>query len=127
MRTQSKIFKLLFFLNIFFHCIIQSSSKPKFLDSHVKRIEVGWDDTKEKASTRLQLLNNTKDAWVGYGEGLETIAADFEKAEEEIKKIKKRFNLQAAVDDLAKRQKSLLAPRAPSTASTTASTTTLTS
>merc|ERR1711983_281118 len=85
--------------------LLENPDKPKFLDSHVKRIEVGWDDTKEKASTRLQLLNNTKEAWVGYGEGLETIAADFEKAEEEIKKIKKRFNLQAAVDDLAKRQK----------------------
>ena len=75
------------------------------MDSHVKRIEVGWDDTKEKASTRLSLLNNTKAAWEGYGEGLENIAIEFEKAEEEMKKIKKRFNLQAAFDDLAKRQK----------------------
>ena len=41
----------------------------------------------------------------GYASGLENIAAEFEKAEEEIKKIKKRFNLQAACDDLSKRQK----------------------
>merc|ERR1712241_787485 len=62
---------------------------------------------KEKASTRLQLLSNTKAAWEGYGEGLETIAVKFDAAEEEIKKIKKRFNLQAAFEDLEKRQKIL--------------------
>merc|ERR1712029_902329 len=32
-------------------------------------------------------------------------AVEFEKAEEEIKKVKKRFNLQAAFEDLEKRQK----------------------
>merc|ERR1712088_1298137 len=33
------------------------------------------------------------------------IATEFDKGDEEIKKIKKRFNLQAAFEDLAKRQK----------------------
>ena len=50
-------------------------------------------------------MTNTKAAWEGYAIGLETIAEEFEKAEEEIKNVKKRFNLQAACDDLAKRQK----------------------
>ncbi len=75
------------------------------MDNHVQRIEEGWDETKEKATQRLQLLNNTKSAWEGYGQGLENIAVEFEKAEEEIKKVKKRFNLQAAFEDLEKRQK----------------------
>merc|ERR1711962_170106 len=44
------------------------------------------------------------DAWVGYAENNETIAGSFEKAEEEIKKVKKHFNLDAAKEDLAKRQ-----------------------
>merc|ERR1711881_118650 len=87
--------------------LLENPDKPKFLDSHVKRIEDGWDETKEKASTRLQLLSNTKGAWEGYADGLETIAVKFDKAEEEIKKIKKRFNLQAAFEDLEKRQKIL--------------------
>merc|ERR1711936_1497742 len=90
--------------------LLENPDKPKFLDSHVKRIEDGWDDTKQKASTRLDLLNNTKAAWEGYASGLENIAAEFEKAEEEIKKIRKRFNLQAACDDLAKRQKFTMIP-----------------
>merc|ERR1711931_46970 len=85
--------------------LLENPDKPKFLDSHVNRIEVGWDDTKEKAQARLKLLNNTKDAWVGYAEGLETIAVEFEKGDDEIKKVKKRFNLQAAFEDLEKRQK----------------------
>merc|ERR1712244_132709 len=85
--------------------LFENPDKPKFLDSHVSRIEVGWDDTKEKAQNRLTLLQNTKDAWVGYAEGLETIAVEFEKGDEEIKKIKKRFNLAAAFEDLEKRQK----------------------
>merc|ERR1712020_600165 len=34
----------------------------------------------------------------------ETIVVEFEKGEEEIKKVKKRFNLDAAKDDLAKRK-----------------------
>ena len=75
------------------------------MDSHVKRIKDGWDETKDKASARLELLNNTKAAWEGYGAGLENIAVEFEKGEEEIKKVKKRFNLEAAKEDLAKRQK----------------------
>merc|ERR1712079_869918 len=85
--------------------LLENPDKPKFLDSHVSRIEVGWDDTKDKASARLTLLQNTKDAWVGFAEGLETIAVEFDKGEEEIKKVKKRFNLQSAFEDLAKRQK----------------------
>merc|ERR1711881_129520 len=47
---------------------------------------------------------NTKAAWEGYASGLETIVVEFEKGEEEIKKVKKRFNLAAAQDDLAKRK-----------------------
>ena len=90
---------------LFFHTDVCSSSKPKFLDSHVSRIEVGWDDTKDKAQSRLTLLQNTKDAWVGYADGLENIVVEFDKGDEEIKKVKKRFNLQAAFEDLEKRQK----------------------
>merc|ERR1719323_1284094 len=85
--------------------LLENPDKPKFLDSHVGRIEQGWDETKEKASARLTLLNNTKAAWEGYGAGLENIAVEFDKAEEEIKKVKKRFNLAAACEDLEKRQK----------------------
>ncbi len=75
------------------------------MDNHVQRIEDGWDVTKEKATARLQFLQKTKDAWVGYAEGLERIGQEFEKAEEEMKKVKKRFNLASAQDDLDKRQK----------------------
>merc|ERR1711964_788434 len=85
--------------------LLENPDKPKFLESHVQRIVDGWDDTKDKAQARLKLLNNTKDAWVGYAEGLENIAIEFDKGEEEIKKVKKRFNLQAAFEDYEKRLK----------------------
>merc|ERR1719350_2161162 len=85
--------------------LLENPDKPKFLDSHVSRIEVGWDDTKDKAQSRLTLLQNTKDAWVGFADGSEQIVVEFEKGDEEIKKVKKRFNLQAAFEDLEKRQK----------------------
>merc|ERR1719495_2100610 len=84
--------------------ILVNPDKPKFLESHVKRIEEGWEETKQKATDRLTLLTQTKDAWEGYAENNETIAASFEKDEDEIKKVKKRFNLSAALDDLKKRQ-----------------------
>merc|ERR1712121_371545 len=84
--------------------ILENPDKPKFLEGNVKRIQEGWDETKEKAQGRLKLLQDTKDAWIGYAENSETIAADFEYTEEEIKKVKKRYNLQAAMDDLMKRQ-----------------------
>merc|ERR1712154_501761 len=74
------------------------------LEANVKRIEEGWDDTKTKARERLQLLNETKDAFIGYAENNETIANEFDIAEEEIKKVKKIFNLEAANADLKKRQ-----------------------
>ena len=84
--------------------ILENPEKPKFLESHVKGIEVGWDETRQKAQERLKLLNDTKDAWIGYGENNESIASEFEVAEEEIKKIKKRYNLDDALSDLKKRQ-----------------------
>ena len=59
----------------------------------------------KNSQARLELLTNTKNAWIGYGSGLENIALEFEKSEEEIKKIKKRFHLQSALEDLEKRQK----------------------
>merc|ERR1711934_388466 len=64
----------------------------------------GWEETKDKAAGRLKLLQDTKEAWIGYAENSETIASDFEYCEEEIKKVKKKYNLQAAQDDLKKRQ-----------------------
>merc|ERR1712080_590797 len=73
-------------------------------EGNVKRIQEGWDETKEKAQGRLKLLQDTKDAWIGYAENSETIAADFEYTEEEIKKVKKKYNLEAAMEDLKKRQ-----------------------
>jgi len=85
--------------------LLENPDKPKFLDSHVKRIVDGWEDTKDKAQARLELLTNTKNAWLGYASGLENIAVEFEKAEEEIKKVKKRFHLQNALEELEKRQK----------------------
>merc|ERR1712119_64211 len=84
--------------------ILQNPDKPKFLEGNVKRIEDGWGETKTKAQDRLQLLNETKDAFIGYAENNETIANEFDVAEEEIKKVKKVFNLEAANVDLKKRQ-----------------------
>merc|ERR1712042_277529 len=84
--------------------ILQNPDKPKFLEANVKRIQDGWEDTKKKAQDRLQLLTETKNAFIGYAENSETIASDFEVAEEEIKKVKKIFNLDAANADLKKRQ-----------------------
>merc|ERR1712110_520174 len=84
--------------------ILENPDKPKFLESHVSRIELGWDDTKMKAQERLKLLQDTKEAWVGYAEHGDTIIVEIEKGIEEIKKIKKRFALEDAFTDLAKRQ-----------------------
>jgi len=85
--------------------ILENPDKPSFLEKHVKQIEEGWDDTKTKAQERLKLLNDTKEAWVGYGENNDVIITEIEKGIEEIKKVKKKFNLETAFDDLAKRQK----------------------
>merc|ERR1712218_225456 len=87
--------------------ILQNPDKPKFLEANVQRIQDGWEDTKKKAQDRLQLLTETKEAFIGYAEDSETVATDFEKAEEEIKKVKKIFNLEAANADLSKRKEIL--------------------
>merc|ERR1712200_275169 len=85
--------------------LVQLDSKKNIVvDLIVKRIQEGWDDTKKKAQDRLKLLQDTKEAWVGYAENNETIASEFEVAEEEIKKVKKRYNLEAALADMKKRQ-----------------------
>merc|ERR1711902_12630 len=34
--------------------LLENPDKPKFLDTHVERIEKGWDETKEKAMGRLE-------------------------------------------------------------------------
>merc|ERR1712156_619866 len=77
--------------------ILEHPDKPKFLEGNVKRIQEGWDDTKKKAQDRLKLLQDTKEAWVGYAENNETIASEFEVAEEEIKKVKKCAETEAAL------------------------------
>merc|ERR1712095_222770 len=59
---------------------------------------------KNKAQDRLQLLSETRAAFIGYAVDSETIANDFDITEEEIKKVKKIFNLDAANADLSKRQ-----------------------
>jgi len=84
--------------------ILENPEKPKFLEKDVKSISEGWDDTKSKAKDRLDLLISTKNAWLGYADDNATIATDFEVADDEIKKIKKRYNLENAIDDLRKRQ-----------------------
>merc|ERR1712176_891400 len=84
--------------------ILQNPDKPKFLKANVKRIQDGWEDTKNKATERLQLLTETKSAFIGYAENSETVANEFDVAEEEITKVKKIFNLEAANADLSKRQ-----------------------
>ena len=53
--------------------ILENPDKPKFLESHVQRIKEGWDLTKSKAQERLKLLNDTKEAWIGYAENLSLI------------------------------------------------------
>merc|ERR1712047_140809 len=58
--------------------ILQNPDKPKFLEANVKRIQDGWEDTKQKATDRLQLLNETKAAFIGYAENSETIANEFD-------------------------------------------------
>merc|ERR1712218_331377 len=63
--------------------ILEHPDKPKFLEGNVKRIQEGW---------------------VGYAENNETIASQFEVAEDEIKMVKKRYNLEDALSDLKKRQ-----------------------
>jgi len=83
--------------------ILENPDKPKFLESHVMKIKEGWDLTKSKAQERLKLLNDTKEAWVGYAENNDVILVEIEKGLEEISKVKKRFNLESAFDDLAKR------------------------
>merc|ERR1719419_1216080 len=84
--------------------ILEHPDKPKFLEGNVKRIQDGWDDTKSKAQQRLKLLNDTKEAWVGYATNNETIASEFEVAEEEIKAVKKRYAIDDALTDLQKRK-----------------------
>merc|ERR1712227_804306 len=84
--------------------ILANPDKPKFLERHVNQIEDGWEDTKQKAKDRLKLLQDTKEAWVGYAENNEVIATEFEKAKDEIQKVKKMYNLEAALADMKKRQ-----------------------
>jgi len=84
--------------------ILENPEKPKFLEANVARIREGWEDTKSKAKERLELLTSTKNSWNGYADESATIATEFEVADEEIKKIKKRYNLENAMDDLKKRQ-----------------------
>merc|ERR1712193_167176 len=52
-------------------------------------------------------MGSTKAAWEGYADGNEVIVSAFEKAEDEMNKIKKKFDVETAKEDLAKRQEIL--------------------
>merc|ERR1712088_686591 len=73
--------------------ILENPDKPKFLESHVQRIKEGWDLTKSKAQERLKLLNDTKEAWIGYAENSEVIVVEIEKGLEEINKVKEKLDI----------------------------------
>merc|ERR1712012_435115 len=75
------------------------------VDELIERQEKSLVQLDTKRHIVLELLQDTKEAWVGYAENNEVIATEFEKAKDEIQKVKKKFNLEAAFDDLAKRQK----------------------
>merc|ERR1712012_781196 len=75
------------------------------VDELIERQEKSLVQLDTKRHIVLELLQDTKEAWVGYAENSEVIATEFEKAKDEIQKVKKKFNLEAAFDDLAKRQK----------------------
>merc|ERR1712154_643172 len=71
--------------------ILQNPDKPKFLEANVKRIQDGWEDTKQKAQDRLQLLTETKNAFIGYAENSESVYREFDTADDEIKEDKKKI------------------------------------
>merc|ERR1719402_271496 len=83
--------------------ILVNPDKPKFLESHVKRIEEGWEETKQKATDRLTLLQETKNAWEGYAENNETIATDFEKADKEIKAVEEKLEVVGRFEEKVKK------------------------
>merc|ERR1712211_91229 len=58
----------------------------------------------DEGSREAEASPGPKEAWVGYAENNDTIVVEIEKGIEEIKKIKKRFALEDAFTDLAKRQ-----------------------
>merc|ERR1712001_108002 len=60
-------------------------------------------ESQEKAAGRLKLLQDTKEAWIGYAENSETIASDFEYCEDELKKRQDLYNTaQKKIDNLFK-------------------------
>merc|ERR1712050_310515 len=82
--------------------ILENPDKPKFLEKHVSQIQDGWELTKEKAQERLKLLNDTKEAWIGYAENNEVIANEIEKGIEEIEDIKNASDKMAPEDRVAR-------------------------
>merc|ERR1711963_408589 len=76
--------------------ILQNPDKPKFLEANVTRLQDGWEDTKKKANERLQLLNETKEAFIGYAEDSETIATEFDAANAD---LSKRQEILKSTDD----------------------------
>merc|ERR1711881_578486 len=79
--------------------ILEHPDKPKFLEGNVKRIQEGWDDTKKKAQDRLKLLQDTKEAWVGYAENNETIASVFEAVEAKLEVVTRFKDTVAVVEE----------------------------
>merc|ERR1712130_520091 len=92
-------------VDLYWKCYANGDELKPHIESHVKRIKEGWDLTKLKAQERLKLLNDTKEAWIGYAENNDVIVVEIEKGLEEITKVKKKFHLEQAFEDLAKRQK----------------------
>merc|ERR1712008_556196 len=65
--------------------ILENPDKPKFLESHVSRIELGWDDTKMKAQEKVKTEcdNFSEDVkfWAEYKTGIKEFAPWLSQAE----------------------------------------------
>merc|ERR1712115_700782 len=86
--------------------LVQLDTKRNVVNELIEKgTKILENPDKPKFQERLKLLNDTKEAWIGYAENSEVIVVEIEKGLEEITKVKKKFNLEQAFEDLAKRQK----------------------
>eukprot|EP00092_Neocalanus_flemingeri_P058371 GFUD01069552.1.p1 GENE.GFUD01069552.1~~GFUD01069552.1.p1 ORF type:complete len:581 (-),score=157.70 GFUD01069552.1:119-1861(-) len=85
--------------------LMEDEKSPKFLETHVSKLKEAWTVANEEAKKRKNALADNMDAWKFFEEKRVDCSKTLDMADNELKSIKKNFNMERAPVELTEKMK----------------------
>jgi len=85
--------------------LMEDPKSPKFLEAHVSKLKDAWDAANEEAIKRKVALGDNLDAWKNFEEKRLECGRCLDMADNELKGLKKNFNMDRAPQELQEKLK----------------------